>query len=58
MSDHEPSTADPAEVRLPEDPSMVNVDPDEALAPGAGESPGGDVEPGGGAGDQDGMTGA
>ncbi len=62
-----PSTADPSEVRLPEDPSMVDMSPDEALAPGAGsgaedagegESMGGEVSPGGGPGDDDGMTGA
>lgn len=62
-----PSTADPSEVRLPEDPSLVDMTPDEALAPGAdagddaagdGESIGGEVTPGGGAGDDDGMTGA
>lgn len=66
-----PSTADPSEVRLPEDPSTVDMSPEEALAPGAGsgaedaegaggagESMGGEVDPGGGAGDDDGMTGA
>lgn len=69
MSDADtPSTADPSEVRLPEDPSMVDMSPDEALAPGGagagaddageGDSMGGEVSPGGGAGDDDGMTGA
>lgn len=60
MSDADtPSTADPAEVRLPEDPSLVDVSPDDALAPeeGAGASMGGDVTPGEGAGDDDGMSG-